>query len=90
MKKSYKFISVNEMRQKLDNARFEYTWVFSNGVSDEQPGNDGFKRYLKRVYLSNDYHSHIFSSGNKFYSNLAGNNIKPKRKWILFEQLQLL
>ena len=89
MKKSYKFITVNEMRHKLDSARFEFSWVFCNGVSDEPAENVGFKQYLKRIFLSNNSMTQKFSYAlNKLHSNnSAGNIIKSRRKWILLEQL---
>jgi len=90
MKKSYKFISVTEIKKKLDNASFDYTWVFSNGVADELSENSRFKQYLKRIFLSNDSNIHRLKPGNKLYNDLPGKFIKPKRKWILFEQLQIL
>ncbi len=78
------------MRSKLDSARFEYSWIFCNGEPEEQSANSGFKQYLKRIFLSGNTRIPIPGSGNKFYNNMAANYIKPKRKWILFESLQML
>ena len=84
---------LNYKRNLLNEVHYEYVWVFSNGISEQSVGKKMLRNFFRSMFFSRDTKSVVSDNAKKLLygeKSDARNPVRPKRRWILIEQLQSL
>ncbi len=93
MKQQIEANLLNNKRNFLNDVHYEFVWVFCNGITEESIEKNHFRNFFKTMFISNDTKSIVSDNAKKLFNGGkkdARNRVRPKRRWILIEQLQLL
>jgi hypothetical protein len=93
MKKTEENSLLNYKRNLLNEVHYEYVWIYCNGITECSVEKKLLKDFFRSMFFSNDTKSEVSDNArNLFFGGRKGarNPVRPKRRWVLLEQLQAL